>query len=229
MCLLLKYVIFYTKRVNMIIVVSHTKGGVGKSTISFNLATALNSKYNIEVIDLDFQKTVTYLNEYRKKPLTIKTCENENELKSYIKKDSNKKISIIYVGGFDSSINRMAMVVADLIITPVSDSSTELLGLMKFEKILTEMSQVFEEEIKVHILLNNINPQKKNLDDLKKFINKATLFSLLENHTPTRACYDKALGKGLGVLEYEKESKAGIEMKNFVQEIEMMIKEKINE
>ncbi|HIP26526.1 MAG TPA: ParA family protein, partial [Flavobacteriaceae bacterium] len=47
----------------MIIVVSHTKGGVGKSTISFNLATALNSKYNIEVVDLDFQKTLTYLNE----------------------------------------------------------------------------------------------------------------------------------------------------------------------
>jgi len=46
----------------MIIVVSHTKGGVGKSTTSFNLATALNSKYNIEVIDLDFQKTLTYLN-----------------------------------------------------------------------------------------------------------------------------------------------------------------------
>jgi len=129
----------------MIIVVSHTKGGVGKSTISFNLATALNSKYNIEVIDLDFQKTLTYLNEYRKEPLSVKSFESDEKFKKYIKKDSDQRISIIDVGGFDSSINRIAMIMADLIITPVSDSSTELLGLIKFEKILKEMSEVIEE------------------------------------------------------------------------------------
>ena len=129
----------------MIVVVSHTKGGVGKSTISFNLATALNSKYNIEVIDLDFQKTLTYLNEYRKEPLMVKSFDSDQEFKKYIKKDSDQRISIIDVGGFDSSINRIAMIMADLIITPVSDSSTELLGLIKFEKILKEMSEVIEE------------------------------------------------------------------------------------
>ena len=212
----------------MIIVVSHTKGGVGKSTISFNLATALSSIYNIEVIDLDFQKTVTYLNEYRKNPLTVKSFDSDEDFKQYIKKDSDQRVSIIDVGGFDSSMNRMAMVVADLIITPVSDSSTELLGLMKFEKILKEMSEIFEEDINVHVLLNHINPQKKNLDDLKKFIKKAPLFSLLSSATPTRASYDKALGKGLGVLEHKADSKAGLEMQKLVNEIEAIIKEKIN-
>ena len=85
------------KRFTMIIVVSHTKGGVGKSTISFNLATALNSIYNIEVIDLDFQKTVTYLNEYRKNPLTVKSFDSDEDFKQYIKKDSDKRISITHV------------------------------------------------------------------------------------------------------------------------------------
>ena len=213
---------------SMIIVVSHTKGGVGKSTISFNLATALNSKYNIEVIDLDFQKTLTYLNEYRKKPLNVKSFDSDQEFKKYIKKDNDQRISIIDVGGFDSSINRIAMIMADLIITPVSDSSTELLGLMKFEKILKEMSEVIEEDISVKILLNNINPQKKNLDDLKKFLKKTPLFSLLKSTTPTRVAYDKALGKGLGIIEYKPDSKAGLEMQNLVNEIEIIVKDKIN-
>ena len=216
------------KRFTMIIVVSHTKGGVGKSTISFNLATALNSIYNIEVIDLDFQKTVTYLNEYRKTPLIVKSFDSDEDFKQYIKKDSDKRISIIDVGGFDSSMNRMAMIMADLIITPVSDSSTELLGLMKFEKILKEMSTIIGEDINVKILLNHINPQKKNLDDLKKFIKKTPLFSLLKSSTPTRASYDKALSKGLGVLEHKPDSKAGLEMQNLVNEIEVIIKDKIN-
>ncbi|HFU75291.1 MAG TPA: ParA family protein [Arcobacter sp.] len=212
----------------MIIIVSHTKGGVGKSTISFNLATALNSKYNIEVIDLDFQKTLTYLNEYRKEPLIVKNFDNDDEFKKYITKDSDQRISIIDVGGFDSTRNRIAMIMADLIITPVSDSSTELLGLMKFEKILKEMSEIAEEDIPVKILLNNINPQKKDLEDLKKFIAKTPLFSLLKSTTPTRAAYDKALGKGLGILEYKPDAKAGLEMQKLIHEIEVIIKEKIN-
>jgi len=212
----------------MLIVVSHTKGGVGKSSISFNLSTALNSKYNIEVIDLDFQKTLTYLNEYRKEPLVVKNFDNDDEFKKYITKDSHQRISIIDVGGFDSTRNRIAMIMADLIITPVSDSSTELLGLMKFEKILKEMSEIAGEDIPVKILLNNINPQKKNLDDLKKFITKTPLFSLLKSNTPTRASYDKALGKGLGIIEYKATSKAGLEMQKLVDEIEVIIKDKIN-
>jgi len=212
----------------MILVVSHTKGGVGKSTISFNLATALNSKYNIEVIDLDFQKTLTYLNEYRAEPLIVKNFNTDDEFKKYITKDSDQRISIIDVGGFDSTRNRIAMIMADLIITPVSDSSTELLGLMKFEKILKEMSEIAGEDVPVKILLNNINPQKKNLDDLKKFITKTPLFSLLKSNTPTRASYDKALGKGLGIIEYKPESKDGLEMQKLVDEIEIIIKDQIN-
>jgi len=216
------------KRFYMIIVVSHTKGGVGKSTISFNLATALRATYNIEVIDLDFQKTVTYINEYREEPLTVKGFDSDEAFKNYIREDSDQRVTIIDVGGFDSSMNRMAMVVADLIITPVSDSSTELLGIMKFEKILKEMSAVFEEEIGVHVLLNHINPQKKNLNDVKKFIEKTPLFTLLKSSTPTRALYDKALGRGFGVLEYEPNSKASEEMQKLVNEIDEIIKDKIN-
>jgi len=212
----------------MIIVIAHTKGGVGKSTIAWNIATALNSTQNIEVVDLDFQRTLTYINEYREEPLQVKNFDTKKEFEAYVRTDHPKRISIVDVGGFDSEINRMAMIVADVVITPVSDANTELLGLMRFEKILKEMSQEVGEDIGVNILLNNINPQKKNLDDLKEFINNNKLFTLLDTILRTRADYGKALDNGLGIIEHNQKSKGADEMKSILGEINKLIKDKMN-
>ena len=108
----------------MLIVVSHQKGGVGKSTIAWNLATHLQNKHRVELVDLDIQKTLTYANEIRKqqpnhKPLIIKNFTSLDDFKKYIHEDSDERISIVDVGGFDSSMNRLAIVTADLVITPV--------------------------------------------------------------------------------------------------------------
>ena len=210
----------------MIIVIAHTKGGVGKSTIAWNIATALNSSQNIEVVDLDFQRTLTYINEYRDKQLVVKSFNTLKAFESYLRADNNQRISIVDVGGFDSEINRMAMVIADLIITPVSDANTELLGLIRFDKILKEISQAIGENIKVSILLNNINPQKKNLDELKNHIKENELFTLFDTILRTRADYGKALDNGLGIIEYKKESKGAAEMESFLTEINQLIKGK---
>lgn len=212
----------------MIIVIAHTKGGVGKSTIAWNIATALNFTQNIEVVDLDFQRTLTYVNEYRDEPLQVKSFDTSKAFEAYLKADNNQRISIVDVGGFDSKINRMAMVIADLIITPVSDANTELLGLIRFEKILTEISQAIGEDVTVNILLNNINPQKKNLEELKSHIDKNELFTLFETILRSRADYGKALDDGLGILEYKKESKGANEMQSLLKEINEIIKDKTN-
>jgi chromosome partitioning protein len=72
----------------MLIVVSHQKGGVGKSTIAWNLATILQENFNVELVDLDIQKTLTYANEIRKqqpklKPLSIKHFDTPEDFKKY--------------------------------------------------------------------------------------------------------------------------------------------------
>lgn len=212
----------------MTIVVAHTKGGVGKSTISWNIATALNSTQNIEVVDLDFQRTLTYINQYREEPLQVKNFDTKEQFKRFLSAKGDQGITIIDVGGFDSEINRMAMIVADIIITPVSDANTELLGLKRFEKILKEMSEVVGEEITVNVLLNNINPQKKNLDELKAYILKNDLFILFDTVLRTRADYGKAIDDGLGIIEYKKDSKGAGEMGSLLNEINQIIKDKTN-
>ena len=107
-----------------IITIAHQKGGVGKSTIALNLAVELSKKYNLKVIDLDYQKSITIFNETRKekklKPLNIIHIENQKELIDVLK-NSNELI-LIDSGGFDSDLNRIAIIGADLVITPVSNN-----------------------------------------------------------------------------------------------------------
>ncbi len=50
----------------MVICINHQKGGVGKSTLAWNLAIELSKDINVEVVDLDVQQTVTLNNYVRK-------------------------------------------------------------------------------------------------------------------------------------------------------------------
>ena len=212
----------------MIIAISHQKGGVGKSTIAWNLALALQKKYDVELVDLDIQKTLTYTNEIRKnqtkyKPLKIKTFQSAEELKRYINSDSDERLSIIDLGGFDSTMNRIAIITADLVVTPVSDKSFELLGLKSFEGILSQLSGLIEGDLKVKVLLNNINPQKSKLNKLKTFIEKSKHFELLDTILRTRVDYDRSAGAGKSVMEYKKDSKAASEIKALVKEVKKIL------
>jgi len=214
----------------MTIAISHQKGGVGKSTIAWNLATALQGKFkNVELVDLDIQKTLTYTNEIRAnhtdlKPLNIKNFTSPEDFKKYINGDSDERLSIIDIGGFDSSMNRLAIITADLVITPVSDKSFELLGIKSFERVLKELSDLIDEKIVVKVLLNNLNPKKSKLEDLKAFIEKSEHFSLLNTILRTRADYDKSAGMGKNVIEYDKDSKASKEIKSLVKEVIKILK-----
>jgi len=212
----------------MTIAISHQKGGVGKSTIAWNLATALQNKFQVELVDLDVQKTLTYTNEIRSKqtnlkPLTIRNFDTVEDLKKYINGDSDDRLSIIDIGGFDSSMNRLAIITADLVITPVSDKSFELLGLKSFEKVLRELSKVINEDLVVRVLLNNLNPKKSKLDSLKSFIEKSKHFKLLGTILRSRADFDKSAGFGKNVIEYNKESKASKEMNDLVKEVKKIL------
>jgi len=213
------------------IVGSHQKGGVGKSTISWNIAVELQNRgYDVEIIDLDTQQTLYYTNQIRKedsslKPLKVTRLKTLKEFKKHISKNEayQNKIVIVDVGGFDSDIGRVAIASADIVFTPVSHRTFELLGLKTFEKVLASISEAMEETKITHVLLNNLNPQKSKLKGLKNFIERSPHFTLLNSILRTRVDLDYAVADGKNVIEYgakkKKESKASLEMKALVDEI----------
>lgn len=209
----------------MIISIAHQKGGVGKSTLAFNLAHYL-SKYTPTLIDLDIQNTITYANTIRSNTKTkfdVKSINSDDELKNLIKLSNNKNLIIIDTGGFDSSLNRLSIIAADLIITPVSDQPFELLGLKKFESILCELSKIKKDKVSAKVILNNISPAVKKLDDLHKFISNSQNFEVMQSIIRQRADIVHASSKGLAVEEYNKGCKADLEYKQLTEEIKRLI------
>ncbi len=212
----------------MIISINHQKGGVGKSTIAFNLAVELAKDYKVEIVDLDVQRTITATQKIRSnnenlKPLKINYLNNESEFESFFKNKDKDTLYIFDTGGFDSSLNRNAIYFSDLVITPVSDKFNEVSGLMKFKEILEELEEVTKSDMKVHVLLNNINPQIKKFDSIKAFLNSNKEFVLLDSILKTRVDYDKASWLGKSVFEYNRDSKASEEFEALINEIKTIL------
>jgi chromosome partitioning protein len=215
----------------MIVLFSHQKGGVGKSTSAINLAYECKNKIKyISILDLDSQHSAKLFNQLRtQNKLDCIDCYTQDDIK-YDKlialyKGNKDNLLIIDSGGYDSDINRMALVKADIIITPVGISQIEIFGLQKFRKVLKDASTALGKNIKTHILLNNVDSRsKKAIVSLQEYIkNNSQYFVPLNSILHTRTDYKSSYGNGLTVKEYNKKSKATDEVKALSKEIIKLI------
>lgn len=211
----------------MIIIFAHQKGGVGKSTIAVNLAYQLKNSFADTVIyDLDSQYSSKLFNKLRvlNKFNTIDCyTQNDIELDDLVKRYKYKKDNILIIdsGGYDSNINRLALIKADIIITPVGTSQIELFGLQKFRKLLQEASDILPFKIKTYILINNVDGRsKKSILELQNYINSnSEYFILIKSILYTRADYRYSYSQAKTITEYSNNSKASSEIINLTNEI----------
>ena len=159
----------------MILLYSHQKGGVGKSTLAINHAYFKGCS----IIDLDSQNSSMLFNQLRKmndmKSIECFTADTVDEFKELVKdyKSNKENMIIIDSGGYDSEINRLALISADIIITPVGASQIELFGLQKFRNILNDASDATGTNVKTHVLINNVDSRsKKKISELREYIEK---------------------------------------------------------
>lgn len=210
----------------MIITVAHSKGGVGKSLLAWHLAIGLK----VPIVDLDFQKTLVYTNSLRKanglKPLEIIQPESPESFIEFMDNWPEKNDIIIDVGGFDSNLNRAAIYISDIIITPAVDRVTEMAGLYKFHEIIKELSAKMKTNIKADILLNDVNPNAKDFTVIKELVDNLEHFSLMKSIVAHRADFYKTMEEGRGVTELKKsgvqsdKNKAKEEIKRLIKEID---------
>ena len=202
----------------MIITVAHQKGGVGKSTIATNLAVEMQ----LPIIDLDSQHSCYLFSLLRKeeqgKTLQVFTPETVEEIKGILKNMIHDKV-IIDSGGYDNDLNRFALLISDIVITPVSPSQIEVFGLLKFAEIVEEAKK-YNSSLMVHVLINNADPRCSGENrKLQQFIEESGNFELLKTKLHRRADYRRAYSEGLSVCEYNPEGKSCKEIKSLITEI----------
>lgn len=211
-----------------VIAFAHKKGGVGKSTLAINTALELAQKYSVTFLDLDSQASATYFNAMREKD-GVKTLDMYNpKTPTQVDKllDDLNNIVIVDTGGYDNKNNRTALLKSDMIITPVSLSHIEKLGLEDFKKVINDLKKE-NEDIVGTILLNNINPNtKREIEDFKKWIKEDEqiwYYDMFDTIIRTRQDFKSSFQYGLTVSELDADSKASLELKAFIKEIEEII------
>ena len=205
----------------MIITVAHQKGGVGKSTIATNLAVEMG----LPIVDLDSQHSCYLFSLLREeehgKSLQVFTPETPEEIKKILESMAYDKV-IIDSGGYDNDLNRFALLISDVVITPVSPSQIEVFGLLKFAEIVEEAKK-YNSSLKVHVLINNADPRSSGENrKLQQFIEENSDFELLKTKLYRRADYRRAYSEGLSVCEYNPGGKACKEIRALITEVSVL-------
>lgn len=198
-----------------IITVAHTKGGVGKSTLAWNLAHSLLGRgEKVTIIDLDFQQTLFFINAIaemnEQKTIEILQPSSGSELLEIFA--NNHGYMICDIGGFDNDINRLALSRADKILVPVSASVTEVIGFKTFEAILEDINAT-----SINIVLNNIHPLQKDFTEIENAV-KTNGVKLLNTIVRSRKTYKDVLGLGKSVFTYN-DLKAAAEIEELRDEL----------
>lgn len=185
-----------------VIVIAHNKGGSGKTTSSVHIVGELDPD---EKVDLDIHKGLSIIHGLRpddkQKPIFVPSSQEDllNKINEY---KNSERVLYIDCGGFDSDMTRTAVAFADLVIVPAKDSLTERIGLMSFENVLSEISEIIGHHVVAYLFLCKTNPNKKHYPKLDALLPNFKHIKLMKSRLSYRtADFEEPLETGFGITE----------------------------
>lgn len=206
-----------------IITVANSKGGVGKSTISANLAVEMvRAGHRVLLVDADVQGSCVGFRGLREtadiKVMSMTTPTLDKDLV-----DFNFDYIIVDAGGRDTGVFRSAILAADLLLIPTLPSQYDIWACGDTIEIL-ELCRC-RKNIEARMVLNRIIPnsriEKGALGALQEFEEKVPL---AETKLVSRVAFSESVNCGMGVSEYEPDGKAALEMKSLFEEVMGILK-----
>jgi len=190
----------------LIINLSHQKGGVGKSTLAYNIADGFRTLgFKVKLLDMDIQNTCGGLNALRERAFSdIEQISDKKRLVEIINNSSmdGSEILVIDTGGFDLALSRLAIMGADINLSPISDRVTDLLALVqKYAQTLKEIENSTNTPVLSYVILNRIHPFAKHFEHIEEIIGKCPRMDMFESIVRERAIYDKSFIDGRSVFE----------------------------
>lgn len=197
----------------MIVLIGGEKGGAGKSTIACNLAAFLAYRNkDVLLLDADPQKTSSAWS-YRRNLITEQdlpkphNSEKTGDIYSAVLDFAQRyEYVVIDSGGRDSKELRSALIIADVLYTPIKPSQIDIDTLGKMNELVEHASSL-NKKLKAYSLITHA-PTNPNMDDKKEtqeILNKIPNFISSNIVISYRSCYWRTMGRGLSVLEYTDE------------------------
>lgn len=212
----------------MIVTIGNTKGGVGKTTLSVNIAVARAiSGKDIWLIDGDrqgsAQAAITLRSESGQIPgIACSSFTKGPVLRSQLIQQRQKFDDIIIdVGGQDSSTLRAALVLTDVLVVPFQPRNFDVWALNDIAELVEEARGI-RDGLRAYAVLNCADPGPSSLDNSEaaEAVSSVTQFEYLPCPVRRRKAFANAAGSGMSVLEiFPKDPKAINELYSLINVI----------
>jgi len=210
-----------------IVTVGSTKGGVGKTTISINLAIsrALAGR-DVWLVNADRQETasiaLTIRAEAGRQP-TVATAQYVDgaSLRAQVQHQRNKFDEIIIdAGGRDSTSLRAALLLTDVLLVPFQPRSLDVWAVSDIAALVEEANAIRLEPVVAYAFLNLADPAGLDNREAADAIAAFPQFRLLNAPIKRRKSIANAAGLGQSVLEYSpRDEKAVSEINELLEAI----------
>ena len=209
--------------------VIQVKGGVGRSTVSTNLAGELSKQGKTVLIDCDMpQGTSASWYAVRHKAgkagaLIADTATNYRELVAKVEQYSDADYIVLDGPPRIAELTRSILVLADICLIPVGASAAEIWATGDILALIEEASKV--RPVNARMVWTRYRPQTLLAQGLTELAKKELGLQALGTSLGMRVSYMQALGEGLTVAELA-DASAKAELKFLVNEVKQLLKVK---
>ena len=191
----------------MIIVAGGIKGGSGKSTVATNLAVMRAAEgADVLLVDADDQETAADFTLYRNEQTRGAagyTCIRLSgpAVRTEVLQLRNKYDDIVVdTGGRDTTSQRAALAVANVLLVPFVPRSFDIWTLEKVAALIEEMRPA-NPELRAHVFLNRADPRGRDNNEAAEALQDSDTFSFLDTPLGSRKAFANAASQGLAVTE----------------------------
>lgn len=197
-----------------IITVAHQKGGVGKTTLSLNLAYCFSQGAKVAIIDIDPQGSISGL-----KDILAKQGIDLIQPKEMEQAKSKYDIAIIDTPPYLTTALPEFFGYSDFVLVPTKASILDIMAISATIELLKK-AQSQRPNLKSGIVVNMVKSRTSITEDMKEVLQQYE-FPMLEAMVSDRVSYTRSPISG-GVFETDDE-KAKDEILNLAKEIITMI------
>ena len=209
----------------MKIVVGGIKGGSGKTTVATNFAVLSARDQDVLLIDADDQETATdftVLRNERRVDGAGYTCIKLTgaAVRTETQRLARKYATILIdTGGRDTTSQRAALTVADILLVPFVPRSFDLWTLEKVSSLVAEM-RTANPDLMAYVFLNRADPRGQDNEESVEMLKEAPGLEFIQTPLGTRKAFSNAAAQGLSVVELKpQDSKASEELLTLYQRV----------